>query len=196
MASTRTWTEEDSSLVRQLVAAGATRRQIAAAIGCSLTTLRRRFGDELATHDPSSESGAALGTPQSLHFFAGLGVTPGQIAALHGAAEGQIEQAFGMQLSAARSWLDAIVGGGLLKNALLEGETAAQVQWLKARGWQDRVRAETEAAEQSHASDESLRETMEKLSPRGRAAMEVVLRELGAKSSLPDDGPRFEDMDT
>ena len=44
----RSWTQQDSDTVRRLLSAGVSRRQIAAEVGCSPTTLRRRFAAELA----------------------------------------------------------------------------------------------------------------------------------------------------
>ena len=70
----------------------------------------------------------------------------------------------------------------------LEGNRQALISVLRARVQLEGPRSERAQPEPQDSQSE-LRKTLEELDAEGRDAMEIVLKQMGAKSTLTDRGP-------
>jgi DNA-binding CsgD family transcriptional regulator len=170
-----------------MVAIGKSRKEIAAYLKTSRSTLDREFGELLKkakkpTGPPAepftdNEKSAAIN-------MASYGITQKEIAGALGCSVSHLLKHLGPDLRSAPTKANANVARGLYRKAVREHNTQAQIFWLKARaGWKDRVEIDgtlgvTGEIEHVHSLD--VTGLMRQLSSGGRDALRVVLEEVKA----------------
>lgn len=186
MSYRRNWTQRDRDIVIRMVTEGKTQKEIAAALKCSISTLRMRFKGPLrggvkdvrerVFTDPERNSAIAL---------ASYGVPQKHIAEMLDVSLTTLRKHLNVEMTKAPIQANAAVARALWVKATRNGgEFNAQAFWLKARaGWTDRV-AITGGLDVNgtveHTHTLNLPELVKNLSPEGRAALRVVAGEMRA----------------
>ena len=116
------------------------------------------------------------------------GVSKADVAREMGISVGQLNRKFPEEFRLSKAQLEIRLTTRLAQMGL-EGDRQALISVLRAKfGWKDRGVAERAQPEPQDSQSE-LRKTLEDLDQEGRDAMEIVLKQMGAKSTLTDRGP-------
>lgn len=197
----RSWSRADGLLVERLANAGATNEQIAAALGCSVATLKRRFAAVLAAaaraKGPAPVEVSAE-QRQVIEAMVGFGFTQEQICTVLGVSLPTLRAACPQELEAGEAKANYQVVRSLFQMATGSGGVdpvpSAAIFWTKARlGWRDRVELHgrlgvDHSGAVSVEANVTVRDAVSRLSPESRSALRRVLADLGASSAL--DGGR------
>jgi transposase-like protein len=185
----REFKRSELSLVDRMIEAGATQAAIAKAVGCSPSTLKRHFGQQLKGRQARGRR-ARIWSPQErdlVGLVAGLGANHTDIATMLGISSGEFQAAFAEELRSAKTRLDSAIGAKLVQKALHgEGDAVLLRFYARARleGWNDRRIPEPPLpAGQREAA--ILRKTIDALDETGREAYRVVLEQLAAAQEGP-----------
>lgn len=187
------FTEEQIETVKRMTAEKRPQREIAEAIGISLTSLRRHFRDMIGV--------TRRGPPPPLWTEAhrnlvtaltGFGCCPEEIARLFHTTAERIRKDFEYEIDTANVRVNAKVASALYQ-AAINGNVTAQIAWLRARGgWKDSIpkASEIDPIEQPDPKTQSpqatranVRDAARRLSKRGREAMREVVDDLAANSA-------------
>lgn len=176
----RQWTKADRDLVERLVARNESRTSIAAALGTSVSTLRRNFPEQLKPRKrgpvvPEYDSQVR----RMVEALAGLGMKYDVIAEMMEISPGQLARHFARELATAKDRLDTNVINALYKNATTGMVPSAQIFWVKARcGWRDRTVVEVEepaARGDAQSLEEELELLYRQMSPAEQEAWKTAL---------------------
>ena len=184
----REWSRAQQQMVARMAAARVPVAEIAKALGVSDKTVRRHFA-HLLHHGPGPAPNAY--SPQQRAFveaMAGYAIPQEDIAAVLGIAPDTLRRDFEEELRVGPVKMNVRVVTNLFKQTA--DSPAAAIYWTKARlGWRDRTVLEHEhrgvvqhAGHVDVAVSLDVREAVQQLSPDGRAALRVVLAEMGAAS--------------
>ncbi|MBY0401318.1 hypothetical protein K2X89_13550 [Myxococcota bacterium] len=185
------WTDKQIDLVRRMTAEGRSREETAAALGCSVQSLRRHFRDLLGQRRIGAQP--ILWTQQQRRIvaaLAGFGAAPAEIGRLLGITQKRVMRDFEQEIDSASTEVNARVATALF-HAATNGNVSAAIFWLRTRaGWDDsavRRRSLDEGATppgertpevSPEATRSNIREAARHLSAAGRAALRTVVDEL------------------
>lgn len=191
------FTVEDRERVRAWSQQGMAPKEIAAELGCSLTTVRRYFRDVLV-RQPSGVPPIEF-TPEQrdmVSAMTGFGIGQKDIAGVLQISTETLRAHFAEELQNGVTLANARVATSLFQMATSGGQVAAAIFWLKVRaGWKDplivggRV-GHDHRHEHEHEVRFELRDALERLSPEARRAFKTVLLELAPDAE--EDGNRLE----
>lgn len=183
----KAFSDDERALVTTMIAAGATRAQMARALACSVSTLRRHFGPVIDGKKPRGVPAREFTSEERQLVAAGaaIGVARAEIAKILGIGVTSLNAEFSDELANGAARANLAVGAALYRNATDFMSIQAQKFWLKTRaGW---VEAEADVPEVIDEPD--LRAQIGSLDDAGRNAMRTVLEQLGARSALTEHGP-------
>jgi DNA-binding CsgD family transcriptional regulator len=188
------FTRAEKKLALKMQGAGAGRQQIAEALDCSVTTLRRRL-PELSRRKPSGVVAREFSDDERklVGALVSFGIAYADIASLLGVGVTTIKVQFREELANGLTRANASVATALYRNATTNQSVRAQMFWLRSRaGWVDDRRTE-ESLPPSGPEEDVLRKTIDQLDDAGLVAARVVLEQLGGRSPLSQNGPGPDD---
>ncbi|MGB5811740.1 MAG: hypothetical protein WBG86_14480 [Polyangiales bacterium] len=185
MSQKRRWSDKDRDNVVRMVALNATHPEIAKKLKTSVSSLRRHFADVLEPRKdgppPHQFTDAERASAIAMSSY---GISQAEIAQVLGVSKTTLLKHLKDDLAKAPTQANANVARALYRNATREGNTQAQVFWMKARAnWKDRLDVSGGVgvnANVTHSHQLDLVSLARSLSPEGRAALRVVVEELHA----------------
>jgi hypothetical protein len=169
--------------------AGASKAEMARALRCHPSTIRRHFGEGLKGKKPRGVPAREFTEPERnlVSAMVSFGIPQAEIARVLEIGVTALRTSFIEELDTGATKANASVATALYNNAVRAGSVRAQIFWLRTRaGWTDAQ--EELPAEPSSAP--SLQQRIGTLDPEGRAALRTVLTKMGATSALSELGPK------
>ncbi len=185
----RSFDASERALVTKMISAGASKAEMARALRCHVSTIKRHFGEKLKGKKPRGVAAREFTEAERnlVSAMVSFAITQAEIARVLEIGVTTLRTSFREELETGATKANASVATALYNNAVRGGSVRAQIFWLRTRaGWTDAP--DELAAEPSSAP--SLQDRIGTLDPEGRAALRTVLTKMGARSALSEMGPK------
>jgi DNA-binding CsgD family transcriptional regulator len=165
----------------------ATNSEIARALGCSVPTLKRYYAAEIAGRPPGPVPPAWNEADRStVRMMAAYGIPQDEIAKYLGIAPQRLRADFRDELDRGATAANTQIAATLFEMATRDRNVTAAIFWAKCRmGWRDRdpviaqdARSPVPLVAEGSVPIGELMDKFRKMSPAGRAALDVALAEL------------------
>ena len=192
------FTPDQVALIEKMGKEKATRKEMAAALGISVTSLRRHFRAQLGTRAPTVPQPKIIWTEAHRELvggLAGMGCSMNELGRMLGTTKELIARDFQDEIDTATSIVNTQVASALFKNCLA-GNVSAQIYWLRSRaGWDqgdprsrrspgfDPDAPEVTEEITPEATRANIREAAKHLSRHGRRSLRDVVDDLAAASA-------------
>jgi DNA-binding CsgD family transcriptional regulator len=188
----RIFTRQEIQLVDQMVASGATQPAIAKALGCSLGTVKNRWGKSLKGRQRTGPR-PRIWTDQErelVELAVGVDIPAGDVALILGVTMSDLQLHFAPELARAKASLHQRLAQRIIKQAL-RGDRQLLIFLARSRmGWDDRQVPAPPPSDPLAL----LRGDIRNLDAKGQAALRVVMAQMGAVSALGAEGPGPDDV--